>query len=125
MRALLIFSTSIVADVFGSCADTAAPVTIVQGLRLEQAYTERSEALRKTTDVERARKRRGCRGCHKQDASSSGRTYPRLTGIRFGDCQTADRYPRRFAPQSEDEPFISPDAVSVDEIADIAAYLSL
>ena len=88
---------------------------------------ERAEVLRKVGDAERGKEAfRSCRGCHKQDAF--GRvdgSYPRLTGQYASVIikQLTDiRAGTRFNPKME--PFISPDAVSVEDIADIAAYLS-
>lgn len=128
MRALLIVALALLPtySVFG--ADTAVPVTIgTKGYVWNKLTPERAEALRKTPDIERGKEAfRGCRGCHKQDAF--GRVdgiYPRLTGQYASVIvkQLTDiRAGLRYNPKME--PFISPDAVSVDEIADIAAYLS-
>ena len=128
MRALLIFALALLPTYSVLAADAAAPVTIgTKGYIWNKLTPERAEALRKTADEERGKEAfRGCRGCHKQDAF--GRvdgTYPRLTGQYASVIvkQLTDiRAGLRLNPKME--PFISPDAVSVDEIADIAAYLS-
>jgi cytochrome c553 len=128
MRALLIIALALLPAYPVLAADAAAPVTIgTKGYVWNKLTSERAEALRKTPDAERGKEAfRGCRGCHKQDAF--GRvdgTYPRLTGQYASVIikQLTDiRAGLRFNPKME--PFISPDAVSVDEIADIAAYLS-
>jgi len=128
MRALLIFTLALLPTCSVLAADAAAPVTIgTKGYVWNKLTPERAEALRKTADAERGKEAfRGCRGCHKQDAF--GRvdgTYPRLTGQYASVIikQLTDiRAGLRLNPKME--PFISPDAVSVDEIADIAAYLS-
>lgn len=128
MKALLIFALALLPTYSALAADTAAPVTIgTKGYVWNKLTPERAEALRKTPDAERGKEAfRGCRGCHKQDAF--GRvdgTYPRLTGQYSSVIikQLTDiRAGLRLNPKME--PFISPDAVSVDEIADIALYLS-
>lgn len=128
MRALLIIALALLPTYPVLAADAAAPVTIgTKGYVWNKLTPERAEALRKTADVARGKEAfRGCRGCHKQDAF--GRvdgTYPRLTGQYASVIvkQLTDiRAGLRYNPKME--PFISPDAVSVDEIADIAAYLS-
>lgn len=109
-------------------SDVSAPPTIgSKGYVWNKLTPERAEVLRKVGDVERGKEAfRSCRGCHKQDAF--GRvdgSYPRLTGQYASVIikQLTDiRAGTRFNPKME--PFISPDAVSVDDIADIAAYLS-
>ncbi len=128
MRALLIFALALLPTYQVVAADAAAPVTIgTKGYVWNKLTPERAEVLRKTADAARGQEAfRGCRGCHKQDAF--GRvdgTYPRLTGQHASVIvkQLTDiRAGLRLNPKME--PFISTDAVSVDEIADIAAYLS-
>jgi cytochrome c553 len=128
MRALLIVALTLLPTYSVLAADAAAAVTIgTKGYVWNKLTPERAEALRKTGDIERGKEAfRGCRGCHKQDAF--GRvdgTYPRLTGQYASVIikQLTDiRAGLRFNPKME--PFISPDAVSVDEIADIAVFLS-
>lgn len=127
MRALLIFVLALlpVASVFA--ADAPAQGIGTKGYVWNKLTAERSEALRKPGDVARGQEAfRGCRGCHKPDGF--GRVdgiYPRLTGQYASVIikQLTDiRAGLRINPKME--PFISPDAVSVDEIADIAAFLS-
>jgi cytochrome c553 len=109
-------------------ADISAPATIgSKGYVWNKLTPERAEILSKTGDAERGKEAfRGCRGCHKQDAF--GRvdgSYPRLTGQYASVIikQLTDiRAGTRLNPKME--PFISPDAVSVDDIANIATYLS-
>ncbi|MFZ2161192.1 MAG: c-type cytochrome [Sideroxyarcus sp.] len=128
MRALLIFALALMPGYSAFAADAALPGTIgTKGYIWNKLTPERAEALRKTADAERGKEAfRGCRGCHKQDAF--GRVdgiYPRLTGQYASVIvkQLTDiRAGLRYNPKME--PFISPDAVSVDEIADIALYLS-
>jgi cytochrome c553 len=116
------------APVYSVLADTAPVPSIgTKGYVWNKLTPERIEVLRKHGDAERgAVSFRGCRGCHKKDAF--GRvdgTYPRLTGQYASVIikQLTDiRAGTRINPKME--PFISPDAVTVDEIADIAVYLS-
>jgi cytochrome c553 len=127
MRALLILVLALlpVTSVFAADAPTQGIGT--KGYVWNKLTAERSEALRKPGDVARGQEAfRGCRGCHKPDGF--GRVdgiYPRLTGQYASVIikQLTDiRAGLRINPKME--PFISPDAVSVDEIADIAAFLS-
>ena len=130
MRALLIFALALLPTSWVFAAD--APATSAQGIGTKgyiwnKLTAERAEALRKTGDVARGQEAfRGCRGCHKQDGF--GRVdgiYPRLTGQYASVIikQLTDiRAGLRLNPKME--PFISPDAVSVEEIADIAAFLA-
>jgi cytochrome c553 len=127
MRALLIVALALL-PTYSVLADNTAPVTVgTKGYVWNKLTPERAEALRLTGDAERGKEAfRGCRGCHKQDAF--GRvdgTYPRLTGQYASVIikQLTDiRAGLRLNPKME--PFISPDAVSVNEIADIAVFLS-
>ena len=131
MRALLILAFALLPATV-AFAETAAAPAPAQGIGTKgyvwnKLTAERAEALRNPGDVERGREAfRGCRGCHKQDAF--GRVdgiYPRLTGQYASVIikQLTDiRAGLRLNPKME--PFISPDAVSVQEIADIAAFLS-
>jgi cytochrome c553 len=127
MRALLIFALALL-PMYPVYADTpTAPVYGSKGYVWNKLTPERIEVLRKASDAARGLEAyRGCRGCHKLDAF--GRvdgTYPRLTGQYASVIikQLTDiRAGVRFNPKME--PFISPDAVSVEEIADIANYLS-
>ena len=127
MRALLIFALTLlpVTSVFAADAPTQGIGT--KGYVWNKLTAERSEALRKPGDAARGQEAfRGCRGCHKPDGF--GRVdgiYPRLTGQYASVIikQLTDiRAGLRINPKME--PFISPDAVSVEEIADIAAFLS-
>jgi len=127
MRALLIFALSLL-PAYSVLADTPSVPTIgTKGYVWNKLSPERIEVLRKNGDSTRGQEAfRGCRGCHKQDAF--GRvdgTYPRLTGQYASVIikQLTDiRAGARLNPKME--PFISPDAVTVEEIADIAIYLS-
>jgi cytochrome c553 len=132
MRALLIFVLALLTASTVLAADVPAAATNSQGIGTKgyvwnKLTQERAEALHKTGDVARGQEAfRGCRGCHKQDGF--GRVdgiYPRLTGQYASVIikQLTDiRAGLRLNPKME--PFISPDAVSVDEIADIAAFLA-
>jgi cytochrome c553 len=127
MKSLLIFALALL-SAYPVFADTPTePVYGSKGYVWNKFTQERIEVLRKASDAERGREAyRGCRGCHKQDAF--GRvdgTYPRLTGQYASVIikQLTDiRAGVRFNPKME--PFISVDAVTVEEIADIATYLS-
>lgn len=128
MRALLIIALALLPTYSVLAADTSSASTIgSKGYVWNKLTPERAEVLHKTGDAERGNEAfRGCRGCHKQDAF--GRvdgTYPRLTGQYASVIvkQLTDiRAGARLNPKME--PFISPDAITVDEIADIATYLS-
>ena len=87
---------------------------------------ERADVLRKTGDVERGREAfRPCRGCHKPDGF--GRVegiYPRLTGQHASVIikQVTDiRAGLRSNPKMV--PFVAPDEVDTQDIADIAVFL--
>jgi cytochrome c553 len=113
-------------------AAAAAPQAAVSGVGSKgyvwnKMTPEHAAAMSKAGDVERGRiVFRGCLGCHRKDGF--GRVdgiYPRLTGQYASVIikQLTDiRAGLRINPKME--PFITPDAVTVDEIADIAAYLS-
>lgn len=129
MRIFLIFTLALLPS-SAVLADT--PAIASQGIGSKgyvwnKLTPERAEALRKKGDVALGQEAyRGCRGCHKQDAF--GRVdgiYPRLTGQYASVIikQLTDiRAGLRLNPKME--PFISFDAITVDEIADIAAFLS-
>ena len=128
MRALLIFALALL-PAYSVLADTPAttPTFGSKGYVWNKLSAERIEVLRKNADAVRGQEAfRGCRGCHKQDAF--GRvdgTYPRLTGQYASVIikQLTDiRAGVRLNPKME--PFISPDAVTVEEIADIAVFLA-
>lgn len=131
MKSLLIIALALLPTYSVLAADApaapTAPTIGTKGYVWNKLTAERAEILRKTGDAERGKEAfRGCRGCHKQDAF--GRVdgiYPRLTGQYASVIvkQLTDiRAGARFNPKME--PFISPDAITVDEIADIATYLS-
>lgn len=87
---------------------------------------ERAEALRLGSDPVRGMEAfRVCRGCHRADgAGVRDGTYPRLSGQHASVIikqVTEVRAGIRINPKME--PFASDHAVSVQEIADIAAYL--
>ena len=136
MRALLNTALMIIAlallPVFTAIAESGAAEASPKGIGSE-GYTwnkmtpERAEALKKTGDAERGRDAfRGCRGCHKLDGF--GRVdglYPKLTGQHASVIikQVTDiRSGVRSNPKME--PFASADAVSLQELADIAAFLA-
>lgn len=88
---------------------------------------ERAEALRLDGDAQRGKEAfRACRGCHRPDgAGLRDGTYPRLSGQHASVIikqVTEVRAGIRVNPKME--PFASDHAVSVQEIADIARYLS-
>lgn len=88
---------------------------------------ERIEVLRLSGDKVRGKEAyRGCRGCHKPDASGViDGTYPRLSGQHGGVLikQMIDtRAGVRINPKML--PFVEDPAISVQEIADIAVYLA-
>jgi cytochrome c553 len=127
MRALLIVALALL-PTYSALADTPAAATYgSKGYVWNTLTPERVEVLRKKGDAARGQEAyRGCRGCHKADGF--GRvdgTYPRLTGQYASVIikQLTDiRAGARINPKME--PFISPDAVTIEEIADIAVYLS-
>lgn len=110
-----------------SVAVDASPKGIgSEGYTWNKMTPERTEALKKTGDAERGRDAfRGCRGCHKIDGF--GRVdglYPKLTGQHASVIikQVTDiRAGVRNNPKME--PFASADSVSLQDIADIAAFL--
>ena len=128
MKALTILTLALLPVCSAIAADTSVAPTIgTKGYVWNKLTPERVEVLRKHGDAARGSEAfRGCRGCHKKDAF--GRvdgTYPRLTGQYASVIikQLTDiRAGARINPKME--PFISPDAITVDEIADIAVYLS-
>lgn len=88
---------------------------------------EQVEIMKLTGDAERGKQAyRGCQGCHKPDGS--GRvdgTYPRLSGqhaVVIVKQVTDTRAGIRVNPKMS--PFASEHAVNLQEIADIAVYLS-
>jgi len=88
---------------------------------------ERAEALMLNADAARGKEAyRGCRGCHKPDAAGViDGTYPRLGGQHINVLikQMVDtREGVRINPKML--PFVEDPAVTVQEIADIALYLS-
>jgi len=92
-----------------------------------QMIPERAEAIRLGGDPVRGEEAfRGCRGCHKSDAAGlKDGTYPRLTGQHASVLvkqMTEIRAGIRHNPKML--PFVEDPAISVQEIADIAAYLS-
>ena len=92
-----------------------------------QMNRERAEALRLSADTARGKEAfRGCRGCHRKDgAGVQDGTYPRLSGQHASVIikqVTEVRAGIRVNPKMD--PFASEHAVSVQEIADIAAYLT-
>lgn len=92
-----------------------------------QMNPERAEAQRLSADPKRGQEAfRGCRGCHRKDgAGVLDGTYPRLSGQHASVIikqVTEVRAGIRINPKME--PFASEHAVSVQEIADIAAYLA-
>jgi cytochrome c553 len=88
---------------------------------------EQAEIQRLTGDAERGKEAfRGCRGCHKADAGGIiDGTYPRLAGQHRSVIikqVTEVRAGVRVNPKMD--PFAGDHAVSQQEIADIATYLS-
>ncbi|MBI5785421.1 MAG: c-type cytochrome [Rhodocyclales bacterium] len=87
---------------------------------------ERAEAMRASADPVRGMEAfRACRGCHRGDGGGvRDGTYPRLSGQHASVIikqVTEVRAGIRINPKMD--PFASEHAVSVQEIADIAAYL--
>lgn len=130
MRALWVIALALLPaySVLADSAVVAYPARIgSKGYVWNMMTAERAEVLRKTGDAERGREAfRGCRGCHKPDGF--GRVdgvYPRLTGQHASVIikqMTDIRAGIRSNPKME--PFVSADAVGIQEIADIAAYLT-
>lgn len=88
---------------------------------------EQAEVMKLGTDQKRGEEAfRGCRGCHKRDAAGViDGTYPRLTGQHASVIikqVTEVRSGVRINPKMD--PFAADHAVTPQEIADIALYLS-
>ncbi len=88
---------------------------------------EQSEVMKLSGDAVRGKEAfRGCRGCHKIDAAGvADGTYPRLTGQHASVIikqVTEVRAGVRINPKME--PFSADHAISKQEIADIAVYIS-
>ncbi|MDP2794539.1 MAG: c-type cytochrome [Sulfurisoma sp.] len=88
---------------------------------------EQAEVMKLVPDARRGEEAfRGCRGCHKRDAAGvMDGTYPRLTGQHASVVikqVTEVRSGLRINPKMD--PFASDHAVTPQEIADIANYLS-
>jgi cytochrome c553 len=127
MKALSIIALALLPASLALAETPTLPTYGSKGYVWNTLTPERVEVLRKNGNAERGKEAyRGCRGCHKADGF--GRvdgTYPRLTGQYASVIikQLTDiRAGARLNPKME--PFISPDAVTVEEIADIAVYLS-
>lgn len=116
----------------GAWADKAdaVPSTIgfgSKGYVWNRMTPEQVEAMKLTGDAARGKQAyRGCQGCHKADgAGRVDGTYPRLSGQHavFIVKQVTDtRAGIRINPKMN--PFASEHAVSLQEVADIAVYLS-
>ncbi len=108
----------------------AAPSTLgfgSKGYVWNKMTPEQAEAMKLTGDAARGKEAyRGCQGCHKADGS--GRvdgTYPRLSGqhaVVIVKQVTDTRAGIRINPKMS--PFASEHAVSLQEVADIAVFLS-
>jgi cytochrome c553 len=89
---------------------------------------EQAEVMKLNGDAVRGKEAfRGCRGCHKADAAGiTDGTYPRLTGQHASVTikqVTEVRAGVRINPKME--PFSAQHAISIQEIADIAAYIAV
>ncbi len=109
-------------------ANTHAPkVYGKKGYVWDEMTPERTEVLRRGGDPVKGKESfRGCQGCHKSDAAGVREgVYPRLTGQHASVLIkqiTEIRAGIRSNPKML--PFVEDPAISMEEIGDIAAYLS-
>jgi cytochrome c553 len=109
-------------------ADAHAPkVYGKKGYLWDEMTPERIEVLRRGGDPVKGKESfRGCQGCHKSDAAGVREgVYPRLTGQHASVLIkqiTEIRAGIRSNPKML--PFVEDPAISMEEIGDIAAYLS-
>lgn len=128
---------SLVLMLFGLGAQAAAPTHEpakavpagigTKGYVWNQMTREQADILKLTGDFNRGKVAfQGCRGCHRSDGSGrTDGTYPRLTGqhaIVIIKQVTDTRAGLRVNPKMG--PFAAEHAVSLQELADIALYLS-
>ena len=111
--------------VHGLAADSKAP-SAAKNYQWGRPLPEQIEILKLTGDIERGQEAfRGCRGCHKPDAGGIlDGTYPRLSGQHASVVikQVIEvRAGVRVSPKMA--PFSSEYAVTLQEIADIAAFV--
>jgi cytochrome c553 len=98
-----------------------------KGYVWDEMTPERVQVLKMGGDVDRGKDSfRGCRGCHKADAAGVREgVYPRLTGQHASVLIkqiTEIRAGIRSNPKML--PFVEDPAIAMEEIGDIAAYLS-
>jgi cytochrome c553 len=98
-----------------------------KGYVWDEMTPERTEVLRRGGDPVKGKESfRGCQGCHKADAAGVREgVYPRLTGQHASVLIkqiTEIRAGIRSNPKML--PFVEDPAISMEEIGDIAAYLS-
>ncbi len=98
-----------------------------KGYVWDEMTPERAEVLKRGGDPVQGKVAfTGCRGCHKADGAGVREgTYPRLTGQHFSVLikqMTEIRAGIRSNPKML--PFMEDAAISVEEIGDIAAYLT-
>lgn len=98
-----------------------------KGYVWDEMTPERVQVTKRGGDVAKGKDSfRGCRGCHKADAAGvQDGTYPRLTGQHASVIIkqiTEIRAGIRSNPKML--PFVEDPAIAVEEIGDIAAYLS-
>lgn len=109
-------------------ADTYKPkVYGKKGYVWDEMTPERTEVLRRGGDPVKGKESfRGCQGCHKSDAAGVREgVYPRLTGQHASVLIkqiTEIRAGIRSNPKML--PFVEDPAIAMEEIGDIAAYLS-
>lgn len=109
-------------------ADTSkSPVTTVIAPPATDPDKEIARLIEYKADIEKGKEAyKGCRGCHKADASGKPEAgFPQLAGQHVSVLikQMVDvRAGRRDSPKMH--PFIEGDVVATEEVADIAAYLN-
>jgi cytochrome c553 len=132
IRAAAVFFSLLLLPFHAALADAADAVKSPKGYGSKgyvwgKLLPEQVEVLKLSGDAMRGKEAfRGCRGCHKADAAGvTGGTYPRLTGQHASVVikqVTEVRAGVRINPKME--PFSADHAVSPQEIADIAVFLS-
>lgn len=121
----LICMLMLVGTIHAVAADSNAPMA-AQNYQWGRPLPEQIAILKLTGDVDRGREAFfGCRGCHRPDAGGIiDGTYPRLTGQHASVVikqVTEVRAGIRSNPKMA--PFSSEHAITLQEIADIAAFI--
>lgn len=126
MKTFLAICISLLLPLQAAAAD-APKVYGKKGYVWDEMTPERIQVLKTGGDPVKGKEAfRGCRGCHKADAAGTiDGTYPRLSGQHLSVLVkqiTEIRAGIRHNPKML--PFVEDPAIAVDEIGDIAAFLS-